>query len=178
VCSQKLTKELVGKSGVVAFRAAVAHPFRSCQMKRQTLITVFALFTTGWIALAQPAVEGNLTASARRALPHISTNEIVRAIALGCGIQTGPPSPLLSRSPRRRFSSFFFGRPTAIIWRLTSAVWRAPTSGIWGLPPDQDTTVSRRRHSSGYTAMTGCLRFRCGRVRGGLDRGTQRPGRL
>ena len=52
-------------------------------MKRQSLITSLALFVTTWIALAQPGIDNKLMACARRALPHISTNQIVRAIDAG-----------------------------------------------------------------------------------------------
>ena len=52
-------------------------------MRRQILITVFFLFTTGWIALAQPGIDDKLMASARRALPNISSNEVDRAIGRG-----------------------------------------------------------------------------------------------
>jgi len=52
-------------------------------MKCQRLFTVFVLFMAGWVALAQPAIEGKLMASAGRALPQFSTNEIGRAIGDG-----------------------------------------------------------------------------------------------
>lgn len=41
------------------------------------------MFMTGWIGVAQPAIDGKLIASARRALPQISTSEIVRDIGDG-----------------------------------------------------------------------------------------------
>ena len=52
-------------------------------MKGQHLIAVFVLFMAGWLAIAQPAVEVKLMASAQRALPQISTNDIARAIGHG-----------------------------------------------------------------------------------------------
>jgi hypothetical protein len=52
-------------------------------MKRQILTTVILLFSTGWIALAQPGIEDSLIASARRALPQVSTNETLRALGHG-----------------------------------------------------------------------------------------------
>jgi hypothetical protein len=52
-------------------------------MKRQILITMLVLFTRGCIAFAQPGIEDKLMASARVALPHISTNAIAQAITHG-----------------------------------------------------------------------------------------------
>ncbi len=52
-------------------------------MKRQILITVMLLFSTACIALAQPGIDDKLIGSARRALPQVSTNEILRALGHG-----------------------------------------------------------------------------------------------
>ncbi len=52
-------------------------------MKRRILMTLFAMFATGLIAVAQFPIDDRLTASSRRALPHISTNAITDAIDRG-----------------------------------------------------------------------------------------------
>jgi len=52
-------------------------------MKGQHLIALFVLSMAGWLALAQSAVEVKLMASAQKALPQISTNDIARAIGHG-----------------------------------------------------------------------------------------------
>jgi hypothetical protein len=52
-------------------------------MKRHCLVTVLVLFMTGRAVLGQPALKSKLMVAARRALPQVSTNEIVRAIGDG-----------------------------------------------------------------------------------------------
>ena len=63
--------------------AAVAQLGMFAQMRRQAFVAAFALLATTLITVAQPGIDDQLMASARGALPQVSTNEIFQALGPG-----------------------------------------------------------------------------------------------